>query len=482
GSVIGATGGTVSGEGGAEVEIPANALSAATVVTVKALAPSQLPATSPEGFRLLGAVELSLGGSVLLAPAALSMPLPTGVTLVDGMLLVTARQVQLETGLASILTDSVAFANGRLKTPGTVPSGFVLTGVRESGTYLFLEALQPMGFTTGVVTDQGLPVPSARVRADGQGLTAIAGAGATYAQLALTGTTHIRATHPVTGDQGAAERSVFGGALLTGVDIALQPTGPTVVGQTPGNGATNVPLASRVQIIFSEPVSAATLTSQTFYVQDGAVALAGTVSLSLDGLLAEFKSAQDLPSSKTLTVVVKGTITDLRGNPMGADYTSSFTTKDIIAPTYDLTKIRTVLPTDGVIRVIGQPGAVEPGATVWLFNERTGASVSTQGLSDGSFDFTIAAQEGDKVRIRVIDLASNEIEVSPDVYTTPDGRGVQLDNGAHQYITPDGLGIRTEAGTFAEPVIVRLDPVSDPAQLVPAPDYLARVSAFRLDS
>ncbi|MEW6365908.1 MAG: Ig-like domain-containing protein, partial [Acidobacteriota bacterium] len=481
GSVIGAAGGTVSGEGGAEVEIPANALSAATVVTVKVLAPSQLPSTAPEGFRLIGGVELSLGGAVLSAPASLSMPLPTGVTLVDGMLLVTARQAQLETGLASILTDSVALANGRLKTPGTVPSGFELAGVRESGTYLFLEALQPMGYTTGVVTDQDMPVASARVRADGQGLTALAAASGSYAQVALTGTTHIRATHPVTGDQGAAEGSVFAGALLTGVDIALQPTGPSVVGQTPSNGATNVPLASRIQIIFSEPVSPATLTPQTFYVLDGTVALAGTVSLSLDGLLAEFKSAQDLPSSKTLTVVVKGTITDLRGNPMGTDYTSSFTTRDIIAPTYDPAKIRVVLPTDGVICVIGQPGAVEPGATMWLFNERTGASVSTQGLSDGSFNFTITAQAGDKVRIRVIDLASNEIEINPDVYTTPDGRGVELDNGAHSYITPDGLGIRTEAGTFAEPVIVRLDPITDPSQLLPNPDGLVRLSALTLD-
>ncbi|MBI2841046.1 MAG: Ig-like domain-containing protein, partial [Acidobacteria bacterium] len=90
------------------------------------------------------------------------------------------------------------------------------------------------------------------------------------------------------------------------------------------------------------------------------------------------------------------------------------------------------------------------------------------------------AIEGDRVRIRVIDLASNEIEVTPDVYTTPDGRGVQLDSGAHSYITPDGIGIGTEAGTFAEPVIVRLDPVTDPGQLVQPPEYLATLSAFRL--
>ncbi|MBI2837242.1 MAG: Ig-like domain-containing protein [Acidobacteria bacterium] len=473
GSIVGPAGGLVAGDGGAEVQIPAGALASATVVTVKALAEALLPAGIPQGFRFLGALEVSFGGAVLSQPASISV---TGTTVTPGAMLVASRL----DGTSAILTDSVALSDNRLRAPGTTPTGFTFTGAREGGVYLFLEATQAMGYATGVVFDQSVAVPSARVSAEGQGIFAISAANGRYDEIAPAGTARLLARHPTTLDEGTAEGALTADSLIN-LDINLHATGPSVVGQTPATGATNVPLATRVQIIFSEAVSASTLTADSFYVTESATRVTGSVSLSADGLLAEFRPAQDLPSSKTFTVTLKNTIQDLRANAMSADYTSTFTTRDVIPPTYDLTKIRVVLPTNGMIRVIGEPGAIEPGATIWLFNERSGASVSTQGLSDGSFDISIPAIEGDRVRIRVIDLASNEIEVTPDVYTTPDGRGVQLDSGAHSYITPDGFGIRTEAGSLAEPIIARLDPIADPDQLVPSPDYLARLSAFRLD-
>jgi RHS repeat-associated protein len=62
---------------------------------------------------------------------------------------------------------------------------------------------------------------------------------------------------------------------------------------------------------------------------------------------------------------------------------------------------------EGQVRVSGQVGSVESGATVTITNARTGQTVTVRADSDGSFSSTIAAQSGDVLAIATIDAAGN---------------------------------------------------------------------------
>lgn len=73
----------------------------------------------------------------------------------------------------------------------------------------------------------------------------------------------------------------------------------------------------------------------------------------------------------------------------------------------DLAFISVSLPVDGEIAVTGLPGAVEANALVVIENLSTGETVVAQADADGAFSASIAAEEGDELRIRAVDGADN---------------------------------------------------------------------------
>jgi len=72
------------------------------------------------------------------------------------------------------------------------------------------------------------------------------------------------------------------------------------------------------------------------------------------------------------------------------------------------------------VTVTGAAGAVEPGATVRIVNQRTGQAVEVRAAGDGSFQAAIAAAAGDALSITVVDRAGNASEaLAAQVKATP---------------------------------------------------------------
>lgn len=59
----------------------------------------------------------------------------------------------------------------------------------------------------------------------------------------------------------------------------------------------------------------------------------------------------------------------------------------------------TPVPQSGTLRVVGPPGAAEPGATVEVSNPRTGRGYSDTAGADGSFSVEAQVRRGDTLEV-----------------------------------------------------------------------------------
>jgi hypothetical protein len=101
---------------------------------------------------------------------------------------------------------------------------------------------------------------------------------------------------------------------------------PTVTGSVPSAGAVNVALNGNVQLTFSEPMNAATLTGMTFTVSSGtpAVAMAGTVITSQSR--ATFRPNANFAANTVYTVRLAVGAQSGLGVPLATEFVSTFTT------------------------------------------------------------------------------------------------------------------------------------------------------------
>lgn len=108
---------------------------------------------------------------------------------------------------------------------------------------------------------------------------------------------------------------------------------PTVVGSTPANGDTGIPVTSSITATFSEPVQS--WSSPTiFTVKNGAgTSIPGTLTLSTDRKTVTFSHSSPLSSSTSYIVTVTTGVKDLAGNAMTVNKVWSFTTADTTPPT-----------------------------------------------------------------------------------------------------------------------------------------------------
>jgi hypothetical protein len=123
---------------------------------------------------------------------------------------------------------------------------------------------------------------------------------------------------------------------------------PTVSFTIPVDSATDVALNSTVNAAFSEVMSAATLNTATFTLQQGATSVSGTVTYV--GTTANFKPTGNLTPSTPYTATLTTGVKDLAGNALAANKVWSFTTGttlDSTAPT-----VRSTIPLDAATGVL----------------------------------------------------------------------------------------------------------------------------------
>ncbi|MHB8868215.1 MAG: cytochrome c3 family protein [Thermoleophilia bacterium] len=120
--------------------------------------------------------------------------------------------------------------------------------------------------------------------------------------------------------------SHFSGFAAASLDVT-PPSAPSV---TPVNGATGFPVNGFIVLTFDEDMDPGTLTNDMVQIRVGGVGgtaiSAETVVLSSDRKKVYIYPDKMMDISQGYTVWVSGSVTDLAGNPLGTDFTSTFTT------------------------------------------------------------------------------------------------------------------------------------------------------------
>ena len=123
---------------------------------------------------------------------------------------------------------------------------------------------------------------------------------------------------------GNALTSAYAWSWTTGKDPDT--TAPMVTGTINVNGATNVPINTKVGATFSEAMDPLTVTNLTFTLKQGATPVSGTITYS--NVSAVFVPASNLAYNTVYTATITIGVMDLAGNPLASNYTWSWTTGD----------------------------------------------------------------------------------------------------------------------------------------------------------
>ena len=212
--------------------------------------------------------------------------------------------------------------------------------ITADGSSLDLQvSLQPAGAIRARVLRQDKTTPAAGLAVELSGQSQRFGSTAAdgtleFDNLAL-GAYHAVITDPL----GAG--IVKATALLTqaGQTIDLGPlyldeAPPRVQQIVPANGTAGVPVTQRIQIAFSEPVDAATVTTATMPVSTPNGAVPGAWTVSADGASATFVPLAPFADFSSVAVKVSTSVTDLVGKPLASEATSIFTTADSTPPAF----------------------------------------------------------------------------------------------------------------------------------------------------
>lgn len=133
-------------------------------------------------------------------------------------------------------------------------------------------------------------------------------------------------------------------------------TAPQVVGMSPSNGATGVPLNSLVVLQFSKPLNVISV-SQGLQVQAGGQTVPGAIALSASNQLVTFTPTGGLAANTTYTISITSEITNVGGLALANPQTFSLTTgtaSDTTTPsvaTVAPQDAATGVPTNGVVQL-----------------------------------------------------------------------------------------------------------------------------------
>ncbi len=485
GNVLGPAGGTVSTPEGDRVDLPAGAVTEPTAVLLERGAEADLPAPVPAGAEFLGLLTLDLSGRTLAAPAALTLEL--GAAPSAGQ--TGALFEVIDTGASGTLFRPVAALAATATgwtTAAIDPQDLPWPGVREGGSYLFARWTSPVGYLRGTVFGlDGLAFPGALVSAgtttDAVPWVQISADAGSYVLPVPVDDLTVLARDPATGNEGAGAATVPAADDRVDLDLFLQLTGPEVVEVNPADGTQDVTPGIEPTVRFTEAVDPTTTTT-------GVLLYTGSdpvpVTQEVQGALVRLKPLATLVPGATYEIRVNTAVRDLQGNRLTGALTTTFTTLEItLSETFDLTRIHLFEPdSGGMSRVLGRPGAVPAGSLVFVENlSRLISTPSVTADSGGGFDFEVEASLTDRLLLHVLVTGQNEVVVELTPFLTADGQGGYVGTEGSTFTTVDGLTVHVEAGTFAEPTVVRAEPEPLDPSPVPAPEGVLELSAFRLD-
>jgi hypothetical protein len=190
-------------------------------------------------------------------------------------------------------------------------------------TVTFSEAMDATTITASTIT---LKVASSGTTVAGTVSYSVTTHVATFipnATLAQTTTYTLTVAGTVKDVAGNQMVTPFVAGFTTGDTVA-----PTVVAVSPLNLATGVPASTTVQVVFSEPMTASTITTSTIFLTNTSTSAVVPASVAYNAATntATLTPTSDLLGSTAYTLTVTTGVKDLSGNALATTFNSVFTT------------------------------------------------------------------------------------------------------------------------------------------------------------
>jgi RHS repeat-associated protein len=437
GVLVGDGGGRLRAGNGAQLTIPANALTGQQPVFFNDVQPDLANVTLPVGYELLAAFDVNLTGATLGHTAAISLPSVAG----DLSHIVVARLLTVGGQRSPKVVARAVDADGILTSitnAPAVPAGVALDGIKTSGRYVFIRIAGDFGYVKGIVGDAagGSPVGMVKVSVDRTPFVDVTGSDGRYALIGSaaaggaganalnSGANALSAAAVNTDATGRGAATLASQDALADVPITLATVPLAVESVTPADGARNMIATTPVTVSFNKPVTPASLTASTFTLTTAAGnPVLGTINTLAGNRVAVFTPSSSLTGSTTYRVSLTQSVRDIYGKPLANAFSSSFTTADAVRVDNRLKaeKIKVNYPdSNGLARILIPAGAVPEGSVIIAVNTTSGATASTI-AGTAAFEFRLQAQVGDEIVLTVRQPDGTEYSVTQGAYLRDDG-------------------------------------------------------------
>jgi hypothetical protein len=425
GVMVGADGARLLQPDGTSLSIPAGALTGTVPVTVSTIPEATVSSLVGADFRLLRGVDVAITGQTLKSSATLSIPAPTGFD--PALPVVVAKKFDVK-GVSKLKLVAMGKLSGSIiSSDATITAGnetIVAQGITTSGQYLFLQAVAPIGYVAGQITDSAAaPFAGIQVSAQSATLADLTGVNGQYLLALAAGSQTITALDPTRGDAASGTIAIAANTKSS-LNLTVRMVPPTVVSISPANGAANVQPSVPVVVTFSKPMDKTTITLTTLKLNDlNGTAVPGVLTFNVDNTAVTFYPSDAFKQETSYNVTVAATVKDLQGYQLGQDVVSVFVVRRTIPPAMPAAgAISGTFPdADGFITVTGTQGSAAAGNTVLLINDTSGEIQSVTPLSNGSFTGKVRGQLGDEIKVVLMDYSGNQTTISYLTFKGPDG-------------------------------------------------------------
>lgn len=486
GALVDATGGIVRGEEGAELEIPASAVSGSQTVFFRRVATEQTGVALPDGYECISAFDLSLTGNNLTQAASISFPAVAG----DNTRLVVARIISVGGQRALKVVARAVEGSGRISSTiagPIVPAGVSLAGVVMSGRYLFIRVPAPFGYVLGAVTNAATngPASGVKVTTDRTPFVDLTGSNCAYAIIGAagpdaSGANKIGAASVTTDATGQAAASLPAQDAVASVALTISTVPLRVEAVTPANGAGSVMVTTSVALTFNKPINAATVNSSSIKLTTtGGNPVLNSLTVSAGNRSVVLTPSESLSNATGYRVSVTQAVRDIYGNPLSAAFESTFNTTAAIAVSNQLKpeQISISYPNaSGIVSIALPAGAVPEGSFIIAVNNSNGSTLSVT-AGAGASQLQLAAQVGDDIELLIRQPDGTEYRVKQAAYKRADGF-VSVGASGGTVTSADGtLVLQVPAGAISGMAHLKLSALSEAQVTTPRVDEMDPANA-----
>lgn len=478
GAVIGPDGGTVTGELGDQLEIPAGGVTESTAVTLARQPASALPLGTPRGTVLMGAVDVGLGVDGLAVPATLRYAAEAPPADALGLLL---HVDELDFAPTYRVVSTLVPTAGGWRTADD-HLGLPWPGLRTGGQYALVRFTQDFGHAHGGALDaEGSVLVDGVITSPAVDWIQRTDAAGRYVLPLPLGDATLRVTDTRNGDFVLSSVSLGAAGEMVEVDPRVEARSLRVVDTTPADGATGVLVGIEPSVRFSALVDEATLDGALVLLDSEGTPVASDFTVQADRAIVVPRAS--LAPDRVYRLIVGAGIRSLDGRGLSLPRQVSFTTEAFDLPDdVEPDRVFAVAPdAAGLATIQGVAGAVPSGTLVFV--ENLSAFTTTESVTaaqDGSFSVQIAASLDDRLFIHVIMPGANEVLMLPGPWMRADLRAGLFRGDAVRFATVDGVAFDVPEDTFASSTWIEALPAPIADSPLPAPDGFRALYAARI--